>query len=311
MKRFIETYRQVLILGVLLILTSTSFGQVPGVVSLYMHNGLPLNPAIAGSAGYLTGTVSHRAQWSGFEGAPTTNVFSAHTPLKGENFGLGTVASIDKFGVSNASNINLMGSYRLRFRKHNLYFGLSGGVQQGQNNWQDVTTNQSGDELFESASSVYLTPTLGAGLYFTGKHYYASLSAPVFMDVAYDGGQTYTASFNAQTMPVYLNMGYEIPMNRKIAVRPSAMLTKDRFGDMLADINVLLDFRKQLQVGASWRNNRSVIGMLRFQFLDQFSLAYAFDYALSNLGSYSNGSHEISLQFDLKKNVKALNTRFF
>lgn len=311
MKRLTVTYQQMLILGLLLILTSISFGQVPGVVSLYMHNGLPLNPAISGSAGYLTGTVSHRAQWSGFDGAPTTNVFSAHAPLKGENFGLGTVAWIDKFGVSNASSISVMGSYRLRFRKHNLYFGLSGGVQQGQNNWQDVVTNESGDELFESASSVYLTPTLGAGLYFTGNRYYASISSPILMDVAYDGGQTYSAKFNPETMPVYVNVGYEIPLNRTLALRPSAMLTKDRYRHLLTDFNLLLDIRRQLQIGASWRNNRSVIGMLRFQFLDQFALAYAYDYSMSSFGGYTNGSHEISLQFDLKRKVNALNPRFF
>ncbi len=125
MMRAQSTYSHlVLVLGMLLFSISIAQAQVPGVVSQYMHNGLPLNPAIAGSAGYLTGTVSHRTQWSGFEGAPTTSVFSIHAPIKGENFGLGTVAWIDKFGVSNASSISLMGTYRLRFRKTNCISGF-------------------------------------------------------------------------------------------------------------------------------------------------------------------------------------------
>ncbi|MFT4682671.1 MAG: type IX secretion system PorP/SprF family membrane protein [Flavobacteriales bacterium] len=312
MTRAQSAYRHlVLVLGILLFSTSIARAQVPGVVSQYMHNGLPLNPAISGSAGYLTGTVSYRTQWSGFEGAPTTSVFSIHAPIKGGNFGLGTVAWIDKFGVSNASSISLMGTYRLRFRKNKLYFGLSGGFQQGQNNWQDVVTNEEGDALFESNKSVYLTPAIGAGIYFVGKRYFVSLSSPVLMDLVYGGGQSYSASFDLGTTPIYLNFGYHFPLSRTVALRPSAMLTKDRYQSIFSDVNLMVEYRGQIQIGASYRTNRSLIGLIRFQVTDQFTIAYSYDYEMSEIGSYSNGSHEVSLQFDLKRNVKALNTRFF
>lgn len=301
----------VLILGFILLFSTLAQAQVPGVVSQYMHNGLPLNPAIAGSAGYFTGTLSHRTQWAGFDGAPRTNVLSMHAPVKGENFGLGTVAWLDQFGVSNAANISVMGTYRIRFRKNKLFFGLSGGVQQGQNNWNRVVTNELGDELFEGAQSVYFTPTLGAGVYFVGKRYYASLSAPILLDVVYNGGQSYTAAFDVATTPVYLNVGYQIPLNRRVSLRPSAMLTKDRFQNLFSDFNLMLDLNKQLQIGTSYRTNKSVIGLIRMEFMHQFIISYAYDHQFVGVGTYSNGSHELSLQFDLKRKVKAINTRFF
>lgn len=285
--------------------------QVPGVVSQYMHNSLPLNPAFAGSAGYFTAAASYRAQWAGFDGAPTTNVFSLHTPVKNENIGIGMVGWFDRFGVSKQSSIQMVGAYKLRFRNNNLFLGISGGVRQGQNNWQEVITTEIGDELFAGQGSTSLTPELGTGAYFQADHYYVSLSSPLLLDIKYNGGDQYAAVFNPKTVPVYLNVGGELMINPTFSLRPSAMLTKDRFGDVTTDVNLMACFKDVLQLGGSWRSNRSVVMLMKYQFLSQFSFAYAYDYTFSELGNYAGGSHELTLQFDLKSKLNTLNTRFF
>ena len=285
--------------------------QVPGVVTQYMHNALPLNPAFAGSAGHFTSAASYRAQWAGFDGAPTTNVFSLHTPVKNENIGIGIVGWFDRFGVSKQSSVQVVGAYRLRFRNNNLFLGVSGGMRQGQNNWQDVVTNEVGDELFASYGGTSLTPELGTGAYFQAKNYYVSLSSPILLDVKYNGGDQYAAVFNPKTVPVYLNVGGEVSLSPAVALRPSAMITKDRIGDVTADVNLMACFKDLLQLGGSWRSNRSAVILMKYQFLPQLSFAYAFDHAFSELGNYAGGSHELTLQFDLTSKLNTLNTRFF
>jgi type IX secretion system PorP/SprF family membrane protein len=54
----------------------------------YMYNTININPAYAGSRGTMSLFGLHRAQWVGLEGAPTTNTFSIHTPIKESNVGL-------------------------------------------------------------------------------------------------------------------------------------------------------------------------------------------------------------------------------
>lgn len=58
--------------------------------SLYMFNGLTINPAYAGSHEVLSGIITYRKQWAGFDGAPDDKTFALHTPIsfngKSDNF---------------------------------------------------------------------------------------------------------------------------------------------------------------------------------------------------------------------------------
>ena len=74
----------------------------------------------------LTGLV--REQWVGIEGAPSTQSFNAHTPLRNNKIGVGMSLINDKIGVSNKLNLYGSGSYRLKLSESmNLQFGLQAG----------------------------------------------------------------------------------------------------------------------------------------------------------------------------------------
>ena len=51
---------------------ATLVAQHTPLTSQYLFNGLVINPAYAGSRDALTGNLTHRQQWVGFEGAPIT-----------------------------------------------------------------------------------------------------------------------------------------------------------------------------------------------------------------------------------------------
>ncbi|MEZ4738824.1 MAG: type IX secretion system membrane protein PorP/SprF [Flavobacteriales bacterium] len=54
----------------------------------YMFNMLSLNPAYAGSADRVELKALSRHQWVGFEGAPTTQTLTVHSPLPYESVAL-------------------------------------------------------------------------------------------------------------------------------------------------------------------------------------------------------------------------------
>jgi hypothetical protein len=58
--------------------------------------------------------------------------------------------------------------------------------------------------------------------------------------------------------------------------------------------------------GVSYRNNRSFGALIQFAINNQLRIAYTYDFDLGDLGSYSNGSHEIMLRYEFRYKVEAI-----
>ena len=96
--------------------------------SQYIINGLAINPAYAGRNNVLDITAAHRRQWVGFEGAPVTTSFNMNTPLRIKAISVGVSVIDDRIGSFQNQLISGIYSYRLRFRKFKLSFGLQNGI---------------------------------------------------------------------------------------------------------------------------------------------------------------------------------------
>src|SRR5674476_592159 len=72
--------------------------QQDPVYTQYLTNLLSIQPAYAGITGVLNVSALSRAQWVGWEGAPNSNTFTMHVPLKPYNVGLGLTLLNDKWG---------------------------------------------------------------------------------------------------------------------------------------------------------------------------------------------------------------------
>src|SRR6188508_2134320 len=81
-----------------LFFASGSYAQQQPIFTQYMFNGLVINPAYSGSHESMTLTASARSQWTGIKGAPQTQVFSAHSPIKFSRSAAGAVLMHDKAG---------------------------------------------------------------------------------------------------------------------------------------------------------------------------------------------------------------------
>jgi type IX secretion system PorP/SprF family membrane protein len=152
-----------------------SMGQHEPIISQYMQNALPLNPAFAGSREAMSIAASYRNQWTGLNGAPTTQTLSLHAPTRTESIAIGGVIYHDQIGVSDRTGINATGAYLMDLGTGKLSFGLSGGLVIGKNSWSEVITTDEGDDVFESGDDNYLLPDFGTGVYYYTSKYYASL----------------------------------------------------------------------------------------------------------------------------------------
>ena len=92
----------------LLMLCLKSNAQFDQEFTQYMNNEMFINPAYTGTREYTSASLAYRNQWVGFDGAPITQTFSIHTPIK-KNWGLGFSALNEKIGITH--QLKFSGSY--------------------------------------------------------------------------------------------------------------------------------------------------------------------------------------------------------
>jgi len=90
--------RLFLIIGVILLCAGIMQAQQRAMYSQYMFNGLALNPAYSATDEAVTATALSRHQWVGFTGAPKTQTFSIHSPVRESNTSIGGLIIRDQIG---------------------------------------------------------------------------------------------------------------------------------------------------------------------------------------------------------------------
>lgn len=295
-----------------LMLTLCSTAQHSPLVSHYMLNGLVINPAYTGSREVFTANAMYRNQWVGFDGAPVTQVLSAHTPLKNKRLALGVIFNNEQIGVSNYTGISGNFAYRIPMDKATLSFGLSGGIQVLSARYSELSTDQQNDQVFTNDLRSSLQPDFGAGVYLKSDKYFVGLSVPSLISRQYN---ITNEQVNMQSLPgdynFILHGGYLFHINELFKFKPGALVRYIPSGTGQFDLNANLIYKDQFWIGVSYRHREALIALVEFQINQQFRVAYSYDYALSTLRNYSSGSHEIGLQYEFGFKVKSADPRFF
>ena len=81
-------------------------------------------------------------------------------------------------------------------------------------------------------------------------------------------------------------------------------MIRDVYGSpMQAELALHALFGNVWWLGMSYRSNAAFTAITGFQISPQFRIFYSYDYALTQLQTYSSGSHEIVLSYDFAKRV--------
>ncbi|MFC4739171.1 type IX secretion system membrane protein PorP/SprF [Flavobacterium ponti] len=277
----------------------------------YMYNTMTVNPGYTGSAGTLEATLLHRSQWVGIDGAPSTQTLTIHSPLANEKVGLGLSVVNDKLGPSSEANIDGNFSYTLKFsNEKRLAFGVKAGIRKLDVDWTKGRFNDNNDVLLNSNISNEIKPSVGAGVYYYAKKWYAGVSVPNFVKGNYyDDVQE---SIEIDRLHYYLITGYVFDISDGLKFKP-AFLGKLVSGAPLY-YNLSLNFliQEKLTLGASYQFDDSASALAGFQITNSLYIGYAYDYTVTDLNKYNDGTHEIILRFQLqKKSSQIKSPRFY
>jgi type IX secretion system PorP/SprF family membrane protein len=285
------------------------------------------NPAFSGIESYDDLKFSYRYQWSGFGNyspqfinlafngrliepldlAYNSLRLSDPTAVKDENIprtkrmihGVGgdlfhsQVGVLKSIGGDVHYSIHYPLSAGLRFAG-----GISVVVENRKLDVGEVTVRDP-DEFYNhllSSSTSQTDLNIRAGVLLYSDKFYLGLS---YFPLVYTPLQS---SELAMTEPFYrasLQAGISFPMNVDVTLKPSVLVLAQMNNKLVIDYSVKAFFKENIWLGVTYRDIKSGVAIIGWNFNDRLSAAYSYEMSLGEFKQFNDGSHELVLALRL------------
>lgn len=290
----------------------------------YMYNTQVINPAYVGSREALSFGLLGRTQWVNFEGAPKTGTFTVNSPIGVlGNMGLGLSIVHDELGPAVESNITIDYSYTINTSDTDkVSFGLKAGLDLLDVDFTKLNIFDQGD-IFENNIDSKIQPQIGAGVYYHTDRFYTGLSVPNFLNTKHfdesqigniinDPSGTAGSTTAAERLHYFLIAGYVFDLGDNLKFKPATLIKLVSGAPLEWDASANFLINEKFTIGASYRWSAAMSAMAGFQISDEIFIGVGYDYQTTDIETYSDGSYEVFLRFDIfKKPERVLTPRFF
>jgi type IX secretion system PorP/SprF family membrane protein len=288
---------------------SAASAQKTVILSQYMHNRFSINSSFAGSREVLSLFGSFRKQWAGMPQSPKSQYFTGHTPLKNQNMALGLQIFNESYTIKNNLGASLSYTYRVRINPYTwMAFSASGGISSYAINWNDVTLEDSSDDVF-GANESSMGPQAGFGWSIYNDRFFGGVSIPEFF--IHDFENLDGTQLDAQKIDYFFTGGYMADLSPTLAFQPSFLLKVNQETGSWADLSTTFIYDKLIWGGVTYRTRDEIIFLTGWQLLPQLRMAYSYDYSMGDIGNFNSGSHEISIQYDFGYQINSPSPKFF
>jgi type IX secretion system PorP/SprF family membrane protein len=313
-QQFVEK-KYILFFSMIFLLPPFLWAQQEAMYTHYMDNTLEINPAYAGSRDALTITGLHRSQWVGFDGAPTTQTLTLHSPVYSDAVNLGLSFVHDRIGPVNNTSMFVDYAFRVKLDSESkLAFGLKLGFNYYDFNLSELSLTNQVDGAFNVNASTF-APNIGFGIYYSRDNFYAGLSTPKIVNNNYLYSETSNSStLSTEQRHYYLILGGWMPISNDVKIKPSTFVKVTQGAPIEADFTADFLFHDRFSLGAMYRTGDALGFLVGYYVTEQFSIGYSFDWSfVNNTAKYNAGSHEIVLKYDfVNKNQRRIRSpRYF
>ena len=307
--------------------------------SLYNMNTFLINPAITGAEEFGDLRVGYRNQWQGLSGAPETYYATFHTPIgtsvlksrtrangyKLDPFakaatnrpatiahhGIGGMVLSDNIGPFKHLQLGVSYAYHLSLTENlALSAGASLGFSQNSIDYDQVVFENDQDQVIGQGVERDKGLDGSVGLWLYSERFYLGISGMKKFSNGFEINSEEIAS--NQQMYLLFSAGYKLSLSKDFSLMPNALIKYVVDTPVSFDVGVIGSYRDRLWLGTAYRNDRSVLALVRFGVSDLLDLGYSYDFATTDLNSYSTGSHELVLGIKLQnKNTVHSRSRFF
>lgn len=308
--------RIIAVVGLLAVMPDIWAQQFP-LYSQYTMNGFLLNPSYAGSDYYTTFGLTVREQWLSLPNAPSTYAAAFQTrilndsyitkstavrkkidrPTKGGRVGVGGYLFSDHNGIMHRTGLQLAYAYHLPIGiDQQLSFGLSLSAYQY---FVDISgavmPDDVQDDLLNNYDQVVYIPDANFGVSYMSRNYYAGFAMTNLFRGALmigNGGE----NGRSELGHYFLTGGIRLYPGVDWIVEPSIMLKSSDmvFKSFQVDLTGRVYYKDDYWLGLSYRTGDAIV-MLAGLKVDRFYIGYAFDFTMSEIRSYTYGTHELTV----------------
>jgi len=288
-------------------------GQQDPQLSQYMWNPYILNPAVAGTLGNYQVRFNSRFQWAGIKDAPQTYQMCAYGPDVRRRMGWGGQLYSDMLGPISTTGFLASYAYNMQISES---FSLSGGLSLGGLQYKvDGTKLDAGDlaehpelldlwnndpSLLKSSISAF-APDANLGLYVYNSYMHFGISAQHLFGSKLNFNNE-TIGINRLKQHLYITGGYIFAINRELSLEPTLLAKFMSGAPIVPELNCKakyrLDYRRmehEVWGGISFRYGDAAALMFGIVYEKKYLFGYSFDWSYTQLGRYSNGTHEVMI----------------
>lgn len=307
-----------------LFVSSIAWGQQAAQYNQYIFNQMVINPAYAGTKEVLNLNSVYTSQWTGLDGAPSTQSLSIETPIF-NSMGAGIHIVNDQLGAQSQKSGYGSYSYKLKLtQKLKLSFGLAMGITYYSLNGQDLTKGDLYDPAIPNTTVNKTRFDSKAGLFLYNQRFFAGFSVSELSSNIRKSAELLVAG---QVKHYYLTSGYVFDLSENVKFKPSFLLKEDFRAPTNIDFNGFFLFKSKYWLGATFRTGANLINskdldqtlrsrdaiviMTDLNVTPSLRIGYSYTITVSSLSSYAG--HEILLgyYFREKTNSKMLTPRYF
>ena len=278
--------------------------------SQYMFSPVVFNPGFAGLEDAIVNVLDARNQWVQIPGAPQSQFITSSFPIYKINSGVALRLVNDKAGQLQTTAVSLSYAYHIQVGKSSLIsLAANGGIAYQALDGSKLIAPQGSYEVIIDHNDNYLPeslvsdiiPDAGFGVVFKSQKFEAGLSANHILGQAFQY-PTGVASTSIQYSPVgYVYLSYLQNIGDNFHLRPTVLFKTDNIESM-ADVNLLLDYKNNILLGASFRGylanqTDAVVVIAGWNITERLGINYSYDITLSGLSAVSQGSHELTVAY--------------
>jgi type IX secretion system PorP/SprF family membrane protein len=309
-----------LIFILLIFLTvSLAYGQQLPLYSQYLYNKFLINPAVAGSDGYTSVSLTAREQWAGYSGAPRTFSVSWQTRVLKKSFilkqtrvkreifrpksdgrvGFGGYVFSDKNGLIQRNGFQVSYAYHMWLQKSTqLSFGLAFTgyyykIDEKQINFEDPNEPWLNNNLRRGI----FVPDVSFGVYVLNEKYSFGFSA----ETAKVGGSAYK-NFE-MSRQYYLFGSYDFSQGSNTIIQPSFLFKMSEQLKPQIDVGCTYIYNQDFWAGLTYRTSGALIANIGVKYQNIF-FGYAFDYTMQEIQRLTYGTHELTVALKFGDNSR-------
>lgn len=302
----------IFVLALLVVFVAKAQQDLEPHYSHYSFNKSLFNPAFTGVGKAINLNMLYRKQWVNFPGSPVTGLLNGSAQITKQNMGIGGTIWYDQLGSPSVKtlNINALYAYHITLKNEAIMsFGLSAGIKQSSVDQSQVNAVDKSDEVLYGANRSPIIPDFAFGMAYTKGNFYSGFSISHLNQSKF----RYTASQESKLLRhYYLTAGYKYDIDPYFSLKPSILLRAVNTSVPLQmDANILVDYTGSVWGGMGYRSGDAVSFLIGTQ-LDKLGMGvkevirigYAFEWSISRVPKFNNGTHEIFLSYEFKKKEK-------